>query len=73
MGNPSESLAGTKLEEPYTLFLSVLPGMSLRCLISMHSGVKLVASRCVCLVAAFFVMFGRLVPAAYAWCSDAFL
>jgi hypothetical protein len=40
------------------LFLSVLLGVSLRCLLSVHSGVKLVATRSVCMVCRLLVMAG---------------
>lgn len=46
------------------LFLAMLLGMSLCCLFSVPSGVKLVGSRCVCMVCRLLVnsglvMFGR--------------
>lgn len=41
-----------------TLFLSVLLGMSLSSLFSMHSGVKLMASRYVCMVCRLLVTSG---------------
>ena len=40
------------------LFLAVLLSMSLRCLLSVPSGVKLVGSRCVCMVGRLFVKSG---------------
>jgi hypothetical protein len=43
---------------PHTLFLAVLLGVSLRCLLSVPSGVKLVGSRCVCMVCRLLVMSG---------------
>ena len=43
---------------PHTLFLAMLLGVSLRCLLSVASGVKLVGSRCVCMVCRFLVKSG---------------
>ena len=40
------------------LFLAVLLGVSLRCLLSVPSGVKLVGSRCVCMMCRLLVLSG---------------
>ena len=52
------------------LFLAVLLSTSLRCLLSVPSGVKLVGSRCVCMVGRLFVKSGLVMLGRFRVVSD---